>query len=309
MVRAGVATVVALSSLVLVASAPAAPPCPPGLPAPTFTANGGSGPVYTTQDLVFRMRVPGGQYFDVERFDVSGVRRLPRDAEEGGGLGGVIYATADAPGTLVASGSVLLVDASGNDCSASGTASFEARAASAPTVSALREPRRFKQKRGRLWSSEWSFGVVAGPAANRSPLTVEARAVRRARVPGSGVRAASRTFNLRVSDGVLEDPDPLGSCSNVTLICPPKRRTWATGAEVSAFETVGRANGVTVKVRMPVGAPAPPPSRRLLRTPAGVDVRVLQGGAVVARLRIAGLCTGEGQFAICRLKTLSTKLR
>jgi len=297
--------------LVALAGAPSAsaqtPPCPPGAPVPTFTANGKAGPVYTTQDVLFRVRVPGTQDFDVLSFDVSGTRRLPRDAEEGGGRSGVIYATADSPGTLTASATVSLFDASGNECSVSSTATFQALAATTPAV-ALKRPRKYKLKRGEFWSSEWSLIVTAGATGNRSPLTVEARARRGARLPGAGVRPASRTVIIRESD-VTGEPGHrvLGTCSVFTIICPRKVHTWATAAEVLVFDEGGRAvpNGVRVRVVLPRGYPR---GRRLAPTPVGVDVKVLQNGGAVARLRVAGICTQDGQFSKCRFKTFTTKL-
>jgi hypothetical protein len=46
----------------------------------------------------------------------------------------------------------------------------------------------------------------------------------------------------------------------------------------------------------------------LRKTPVGLDVKVLQGGAPVARLRMAGRCDPRGQFSQCRFKKLSTAL-
>ena len=51
-----------------------------------------------------------------------------------------------------------------------------------------------------------------------------------------------------------------------------------------------------------------PVGRRLAKTPVGVDVRVLQDGAAIARLRLAGRCDPVGQFSRCRFKALSTAL-
>jgi hypothetical protein len=310
--RLGVVVVVALSAIAALVDATEAaaqlpPPCDPGSPVPTFSANGKAGPIYTTQDVVFRVRVPGGQDFVVLAFDVSGVRRLPRDQEEGGGLNGVIYATPLAPGALTARATVSLLDANGNECVVSATASFEAREATTPTAT-LRRPRKLKAKRGRLFSAEWSLVVTAGASGNRSPLTVEARVVKRARLPGAHAKVARRTVSIRESDGADRPRDePLGSCSVFTIICPRKVRTWPAGVEVLVFDEGGRVvpNGVRVMVELPRGVPR---GRRLAPTPAGVDVKVLQNGGAIARLRIAGICRMEGQFSVCRFKTFSTKL-
>ena len=46
---------------------------------------------------------------------------------------------------------------------------------------------------------------------------------------------------------------------------------------------------------------------RIIPTPWGVDVEVLQSGRRVARLRAAGRCTQGGQAAKCTFKKVSTK--
>jgi len=46
---------------------------------------------------------------------------------------------------------------------------------------------------------------------------------------------------------------------------------------------------------------------RIIPTPWGVDVVVLQSGRRVARLRAAGRCTQGGQAARCTFKMASTK--
>ena len=63
---------------------------------------------------------------------------------------------------------------------------------------------------------------------------------------------------------------------------------------------------VKVTITLPRGVPTLHYS--LKKTPIGVDVKVLQDGAAVARVRMAGRCDPRGQFAQCRFKKLSTAL-
>lgn len=278
------------------------PPCPAGTPPPTFTVNGKVAPVYTTHELTVRVKAPGDPDALVERFDVSGARLLAEDFQDGGD---VLRVIADSPGTLTASAQMSTYQGpDGERCAFSGSAAFEIKPAERPTVTKLRRPRPFLADPPLLWDTDFRFVVKAGATGDRRPLTVEARAVRRARLPGAGVRAAIRTFALRVSDAIDDsDRRPLGTCGVYALVCPPKVRTWPTGAVVSAYAE-GRT-GVRIEVTAPRGYPR---GRGLARSPFGVDVRVLQAGGPVARLRIAGICTPSGQFSNCRLRTLSTKL-
>ena len=63
---------------------------------------------------------------------------------------------------------------------------------------------------------------------------------------------------------------------------------------------------VKVLVTLPRGVPTL--HHTIAKTPIGVDVKVLQGGAPIARLRMAGRCDISGQFSRCRFKRLSTAL-
>jgi hypothetical protein len=63
---------------------------------------------------------------------------------------------------------------------------------------------------------------------------------------------------------------------------------------------------VKVRVTLPRGVPTL--HYTVAKTPIGVDVKVLQDGAPVARLRMAGRCDMSGQFSRCRFKRLTTAL-
>jgi hypothetical protein len=111
---------------------------------------------------------------------------------------GEAFGIADAPGTLTVTANLTNEDAG---CTVSGSVSFEVRAATAPIVSRLRRPPPFKGHRGWVWDSRFWFWVKPGPTGVASPLTVEARAIRRARVPGPSVPAKRITFPMRPRTG------------------------------------------------------------------------------------------------------------
>lgn len=280
--------------------------CPAGSPTLVFTVNGRTaGPVYTTHDLLVRVRLSGGALYTVDSFEVTGIRRLP-DPDGDEPPPDQVFGTADAPGTLTAT-ATLENDEADPSCTVSGSASFEVRQATHPSVSKLRRPRPLRPNPRLLWDSRFWFTVTPGPTGVVTPLTVEARAVRRARLPGPGARAGRIIFPMRPSDGPPPDQEPRGGCGHLTIVCPPKFRTWPKGAEVEVIPSGGRAVPARVRVRvtLPRGVPI---GHRLAKTPVGVDVKVLQDGAPIARLRIAGRCEGRGQFSRCRLEKLSTAL-
>jgi hypothetical protein len=300
--------------LLAVALAPGAsaqtsyPPCPAGTPTPTFTVNGKTAPVYTSHDLVVRAKQPGDPNFSTMSFEVSGVRLLPNEDE----TQNPIAAVADSPGTLGATATLLTETSDGSSCTVSGTGSFEVRAATTPEVSKLRRPRVYKPDPKLTWDSEFRFTVKPGPTGDRRPLTVEARGIPRAKIPGRGVKPGKRTFAMRASDAAAFERDDrvLGTCSTSTIVCPKRIATWPTGPEINVYDRGGRVvpAAVEVHVTLPRGYPASRRSLRHVLSPAGVDVKVLQGGHTIARLRIAGLCDGRGQYSLCRFKKLTTAL-
>jgi len=297
---------VALLAVALPASAQAAE-CPPGSPTLVVMVNGNtSGPVYTTHDLLVRVRLSGGAYYAVESFDVSGMRPIPHpdgdEAPVNERLG-----IADSPGTLAVTATLSNEDVE-TRCTVSGTVNFEIRQATAPIVSNLRKPSVFRGHPPWLWDSRYWFWVKPGATGNVSPITVEARAVRAARLPGPGVPAKRITFPMRVSDGEPPDQEPHGGCGYTALICPRTIRTWPNGAEVDAFPNRATTARGFVKVLVTVPRGVPTLRNTLAKTPVGLDVKVLQDGAPIARLRMAGRCDPRGQFSQCRFKKLSTAL-
>ena len=265
--------------------------------------------MYSTHDLLVRVKQPGDPNFSVLSFEVSGVRTLPREEE---GNASTIPAIGDSPGTLTANATLLTEASDGSSCTVSGTGSFEVRAATKPSVSPLRRPPVWKQDPRLTKDSEFRFTVRPGPTGDHSPMTVVARGIPRARVPGARVRAGTRTFAIRRSDAVDDGSEErvLGTCSIWTLVCPKKVQTWAKGPEINVYQRNESATrrALEVHVTLPRGYPSGPRGLDRHRSPAGVDVKVIQGGATIARLRIAGLCQDRGQFSLCRYKKLTTAL-
>jgi hypothetical protein len=301
----GLVVVLALA-LVPAASAQAAD-CPPGSPTLVVTVNGNTtGPVYTTHDLRVRVRLSGGAFYRVYGFDVTGLRRLPLPYGDET-LPGEAFGIADSPGTLTVTATLTNEDAE-PPCTVSGSVNFEVKQADTPIVSNLRRPPVFKGHPPWLWDSKYWFWAKPGPTGNRSPITVEARAIRRARVPGPSVNAERITFPMRPSDGERPDQEPHGGCGYMALICPRKIRTWPNGVEVdvSAGGGTGAHGYVKVLVDLPTGVPTL--HHTVAKTPIGVDVKFLQNGAAIARLRMAGRCEMRGQFSLCRFKRLTTAL-
>lgn len=281
--------------------------CPPGSPTLVVMVNGKtSGPVYTTRDLLVRVRLSGGAYYSVNSFDVTGMRRIPHpDGDEA--PPNEAMGIADSPGTLTVTADLTNDDADPG-CTVSGTVNFEIKEATAPIVSRLRKPPVFRGHPPWLWDSNYWFWVKPGPTGDVRPLTVEVRAIKRARIPGPGVRAKSITFPMRPSDGPGPDLDAHGNCASWQLICPRHIRTWPDGASVSVLPKGGSEVPALVKVIMDLPRGVPTLHYSLRKTPVGLDIKVLQGGAPVARVRMAGRCDPRGQFSKCRFKKFSTAL-
>jgi hypothetical protein len=285
-----------------VASAQAAE-CPPGSPTLVFTVNRKTEPVYTTHELFVRVKLSGNAYFTVDSFEVTGMRRLPNPDVEP--PPNEIFGIADSPGTLTAMATLTNDDA---NCTVTGSATFEVRQAASPIVSNLRRPPRFKGHPGWVWDSRFWFWVKPGPTGVVTPITVEARAIRRARLPTPRVPAKRITFPMRPTDGPVPDQEPFGGCAQYTLICTPTVRTWPKGAEVAVLPKGGNEVPALIKVIVTLPRGIPTLHYTLAKTPIGVDVKLLQEGAPIARLRMAGRCDPKGQFSRCRFKKLTTAL-
>ena len=171
-------------------------------------------------------------------------------------------------------------------------------------------PRRIRVRRG-LYEREPNFSFTVTPAKaapNLSPVTVRARGSTRARAP----RGRPASFELPLRDFELSDwveqtgMPPVGQSRRCELLCSGTNRFDFRKRVVVWADAVG-GSGVEVTVAPPVGLRDIVGGEfRFTPTPFGVDVRVLQSGRRVARLRIAGRCDleGKGQATSCRFKRI-----
>ena len=167
-----------------------------------------------------------------------------------------LQAMADVPGTLTASAVMTTYpdQDSGESCTVSGSATFEIKQATVPVVT-LGRPRPLLSDPPLLWDSEWRLLVALGPTIDRSPLTVEARAIRRAKLPGKGAKRKTRTIALRASDQVEDDESDQGQ-----LITSPTVNSWPKGAEVDVFSKrpeADRADDASERIPGRAAEPAP----------------------------------------------------
>ena len=90
--------------------------------------------------------------------------------------------------------------------------------------------------------------------------------------------------------------------------CGPRWAVGADGASVSVRPLGGREAPAFVKVTAQLPSGIPTLHYSLRKTPIGLDIKVLQQGAAIARVQMAGRCDPRGQFFLCRFKRLSTAL-
>jgi hypothetical protein len=125
----------------------------------------------------------------------------------------------------------------------------------------------------------WSFGANVGRNGDLDPVRVMARGVRRPRLPGGKLRFKTVTVPLR-------DGDPGFADAKTYRITLPG---WEieTGGDHHAFGIRGDARDTTPR-----------------NAPLGYEVKVVQSGRLLARLRLAGVCNS---FA-CTMRTIKVKL-
>lgn len=224
--------------------------------------------------------------------------------EEGGSSAELVR---DTPGPLPMTLSFDALEPGGEvDCTAMVSTTPILRAP-VPLVDRWSRPRVIFRRRGRpYYPGQLRFVLRLKPSRTSSlaPVTVRARVARRAKVPGSGTKAASVTIPLRDFEERKRLRTRRG-CSSSALVCTKRVNTWATGVEVFADDD--GFGGVRAIVTLPTGYPVYRPRSVLRKTPFGVVVEAIQARKRVARLRVAGSCLGGGQSSRCRFQTLSTK--
>ena len=193
------------------------------------------------------------------------------------------------PGGLIfvgrAAGSVPLTagwtqdDGSGGACR--GTAATTLRLQRATPMPRLVNIRAAERLHPNLrWDLLWRFGATLGRRADLDPVVVMARGVSRPRLPGATVRFKTLTVPLRLGDPGFSD------ARQYHIGLP--RWLITTGGDHHAFYVDGDADGI--------------PSPR--DVPLGYEVKVLQSGRLIARLRLAGHCNST----ICNMRTIKVQL-
>jgi len=283
-------------------------PCTGSRPKPQMTLvdRGAGSAVYATQELGVKLTQAGEEGVGIRSIAAPGARV---DTEEaGGGFAALLWI--DRPGPLTVTVRAADRDpaldpankGADTECTHTLSQTFDISAATVTKASKLRRPFLVDRRR-RLWYRRvvYSFSVrPEGAGADRSPLTVRARTIRRARYPSPRTRAVSQVYGLRAFD--IKEPPFKRGCQS--LVCPPKARNGSAKAlEVRVDEGRG---GLKISVVVPTAYPSKS-GRRLIPTPWGADIEVFQSGRRVARLRVAGRCTEGGQAARCTFKRASTK--
>jgi hypothetical protein len=274
-------------------------PCPASQPRPSISVSdpAGAGSLYATHILRARFGQSGEDSTELRSFTAPGARVF--DNRE---------VVSDSPGQLTLT-AVFFIQHFGTtfgeqDYSCSMTVS-QAVALKAPNrstvVGRLKRPRLVDRRRN-LWYRrvEYSFVVRrASTAADLSPFTVRARAVRRARYPKASAKAFTRVFGQREFDA--KEQRYRNGCESGLICQPLAPRGFATGIGV-------RVNAVSRGLEISVDVPTSyPKGNRVIPTPWGVDVEVFQSGQRIARLRAAGRCVSGGQAARCTFKKVRTK--
>ena len=175
-----------------------------------------------------------------------------------------------------------------------------------PLTGTWAKPKVIFRKKGRPhYPGQPRFAIRLRPSRTSSlaPVTVRARVARRAKLPGSGVKAASITYPLRDFEEGPPERRRKPGCNSAAIVCTKRVNTWATGVEV--FVRLSR--NLQIEVLPPAGYPVYRPRSVIRKTPFGVVVEAFQAGVRVARLRVAGSCLTSGQSSRCRFTTLSTK--
>jgi hypothetical protein len=122
------------------------------------------------------------------------------------------------------------------------------------------------------------------------------------------------TFPMRFSDGQVSNSEPAG-CGRWALICPTTTFGWPTSAGIAVFPE-GPDDAPSEQPMIDIGLPGgtPLPHNRHVPTPFGLEVRVFQDGAAIARVRMAGRCDVAPRRALvyhyyrCRFRKLTTAL-
>jgi hypothetical protein len=250
-----------------------APPCPPADAAkPVFASAdfpGGGHTLFATHPVTLGVGFPSsGPSATLTGFNapdltpVDGELNVPPFASFDGDVV-TITLRGDRPGTYPETATWSQNDAAGHECAGSASASVTLAPVTPPHLTGP------KVTHGLPEESRVTLKVPAD--GDLRPVTVRYRAVAERRFPGSGARVHAFTFPL-VQPESADRPAFHGSVrvGGLKLRIGPQRRF--------TFSVRARPRG----------------------TPFGYDLQVLQGGALVSRLRVTGRCKRVAGLVTCR---------
>ena len=202
---------------------------------------------------------------------------LPPHGDVSAGPGGVLF-TAGAAGPLMVTATWAQDDGGGGNCAGSASTTLQLRAAT--PMPRLKNVRALEHLHPNLkFDLLWRYATNLGPTADLDPVTIMARGINRPRLPGAKVSFKTITVPLRVGDPGFSDAEH----RQISL----PRWTVTMGGDHSAFYVDGDARHVP-----------------MTNVPLGYEVKVLQSGRLIARLRLAGRCNST----ICEMQTVKVQL-
>ena len=193
------------------------------------------------------------------------------------GPGGLIFFS-DTAGPVPVTAAWTQDDGSGGKCL--GSASTTLRLQRAAPMPRLMNVRAVEHLHPNLkWDLLWRFGATLGRTANLDPVEVMARGVSQPRLPGAKLPFKTVTVPLRLGDPGFNEVKQY----HVGL----PRWTITIGGDHHAFYVDGDARVISTR-----------------DVTLGYEVKVLQSGRVIARLRLAGRCNST----ICDMRTVKVQL-
>ncbi len=207
----------------------------------------------------------------------AGVAVISPHGDVNPGPGGLIFVSAIA-GPVPVTASWTQDDGNGGKCQ--GSASTTLRLQPATPMPRLVNVRAVEHLHPHLkWDLLWRFGATLGRTADLDPVEVMARGVSQPRLPGAKLPFKTVTVPLRLGDPGFNDAKQY----HVRL----PRWTITTGGDHRAFYVDGDARVISIR-----------------DVTLGYEVKVLQSGRLIARLRLAGRCNST----ICHMRTVKVQL-
>jgi hypothetical protein len=194
------------------------------------------------------------------------------------GPGGLIFVGHTA-GSVPVTASWTQDDGSGGTCR--GSASTTIRLQRATRMPRLVNVRAAEHLHPNLrWDLLWRFGATLGRSTDLDPVVLMARGVGHPRLPRATQRFTKVTVPLRLGDPGFRE------AREYHIGLP--RWMVTTGGDHHAFYVDGDARGIPSPVDVALG----------------YEVKVLQSGRLLARLRLAGHCNST----ICNMRTIKVQL-